>query len=127
VTVDYLDLDDLLAAATAAIGRTPDVRDYGLLESALARPKASVFGTDAYLALTGKAAALMHSIVNSHPLVDGNKRLGWFAANLFLGLNGVELNASEDASYDLVTAVASGRMDDVGKIAEAFDVCSRPA
>jgi death-on-curing protein len=71
----HLDLDDLLAAAEAAVGRAPEVRDYGLLESALARPQSTVFGEDAYPGLHEKAAALLHSLVSNHALIDGNKRL----------------------------------------------------
>lgn len=57
--IDYLDLDDVLAAAEAHLGHPPDVSDYGLLESALARPQATVFGDDAYPDIHGKAAALL--------------------------------------------------------------------
>lgn len=57
--VDYLDLDDLVAAAEVAVSGRPKVRDWGLLESSLARAKASVFGEDAYPGLNGKAAALL--------------------------------------------------------------------
>ncbi len=52
------------------------VRDAGLLASALARPSASMFGTDAYATFDRKAAALLESLVRNHPLVDGNKRTG---------------------------------------------------
>ena len=72
---EYLDLDDLLVIARAAIGEDVVVRDYGLLESALARPRASVFGQDAYSDLHLKATALLHSLARNHALIDGNKRL----------------------------------------------------
>ncbi|HVQ49027.1 MAG TPA: type II toxin-antitoxin system death-on-curing family toxin, partial [Mycobacterium sp.] len=65
MSVDYLELDDLLVAASAFLGHRPEVRDYGLLESALARPQASVFGEDAYPTLHEKAAALLDSLVNN--------------------------------------------------------------
>jgi death-on-curing protein len=65
--IEYLDLDDLMAAADVAIGGSPEVRDCGLLESALARPRASVFGEDAYPSLNEKAAALLHSLVSARP------------------------------------------------------------
>ena len=73
----FLTLEDALAAAQAYLGRRPEVRDYGLLESALLRPQCSVFGQDAYPDLDHKAAALLSSLVGNHALVDGNKRLGW--------------------------------------------------
>ena len=73
----YLDLETLLVVAERAIGGEPLVRDYGLLESALARPRTTVFGEDAYGPMFLKAAALMHSLVSNRALVDGNKRLAW--------------------------------------------------
>ncbi|MGN6721881.1 MAG: type II toxin-antitoxin system death-on-curing family toxin [Marmoricola sp.] len=116
--VVYLDLDDLLAAAEAIHGRPADVRDYGLLESALARPRASVFGEDAYPDLDQKSAALLASLVGNHALVDGNKRLGLLAVYLFYGLNGRSLRqASDDELFDLVLDVATRRVPDVTSIA----------
>ena len=116
--IEYLDLDDLVAAAEVAVGRHPEVRDWGLLESALARPKASVFGEDAYPSLNGKAAALLPSLVTNHALVDGNKRLGLVAVLLFYGMNGYDLTATEDERVDLIRAIADGRLSEVAKIAE---------
>lgn len=115
---DYLDLDDLLAASAAALGPAPEVRDWGLLESALARPRASVFGEDAYPDLPTKAAALLDSVVNKHALVDGNKRTGFVATALFLGLNGLIIGGSDDARYRLVMDVAEGALSGVPAIAE---------
>jgi death-on-curing protein len=94
------------------------VRDYGLLESALARPQATAFGADAYPALEEKAAALLHSVVRNHALIDGNKRLGLAATIAFLGLNGRRLTLTNDEAYALVMAVAEGDLDDVPAIAE---------
>lgn len=116
--VEYLDLDDLVAAAAVAVGQPPEVRDWGLLESALARPKASVFGADAYLSLHQKAAALLHSLVTNHALVDGNKRLGLVAVLLFYGMNGCDLTATQDERVELIMEIADGRLSDVEKIAE---------
>ena len=110
--LDYLDLEDLLALARRLLGDPPPVRDIGLLASAVARPRASVFGQDAYPDIWTKAAALLQSIVSNHALVDGNKRLGWLATAVFLYLNGtrVELARNDDV-YDLVIGVASGEAD----------------
>ncbi len=113
----YLDRADLAAAAAAALDAPMVVRDWGLLESALARPRTSVFGEDAYVTVWDKAAALLHSLVRNHALVDGNKRLGITATALLLHRNGVELRFEEDEAYDLVIAVAEGRLD-VPEIAE---------
>ena len=115
---EYLDLDDLLAIAREATGSDALVRDYGLLESALARPQASVFGQDAYPDLYVKAAALLHSLCLNHALVDGNKRLAWAACRVFLGVNDQWIQATEDERFDLVIEVASGGLSDLEKIAE---------
>ena len=78
----YLDLDDLLHIAGTVLPSL-DVRDIGLLESALARPQASAFGSDAYPELHTKAAALLHSVASNHGLVDGNMRLALAATIAF--------------------------------------------
>ncbi len=114
---DHLDLDDLLAAADSAVGGRAQVRDLGLLEAALARPRASVYGADAYPSLDEKAAALLHSLVTSHPLVDGNKRLGWVAVRLFYLLNDADIDAPVDDAFELVVGIADGSIDDVPTIA----------
>ncbi len=114
--IEYLDLDDLLAAADAAVGGRAIVRDLGLLQAAAARPQATAFGEDAYPELDQKAAALLHSIVSGHPLADGNKRLGWVATRLFYLLNGSNLAVPADDAFALVIAIAAGAMDDVGAI-----------
>ena len=83
------------------------VRDPGLLLSALARPQTSLFGADAYPTLPLKTAALMDSLVNNHPMMDGNKRSSWFAANLFLELNGFELTAETDDAFAFILRIAT--------------------
>jgi len=123
---EFLDLDDLLVIATDAISSPPLVRDYGLLEAALARPAAIVFGSDAYPAIHAKAAALLHSLAANHALVDGNERLALLATYVFLDLNGHELNATQEAAYSLVISVADGTLSDVEKIAERLAAWSRP-
>lgn len=114
--IEHLDLDDLLAAAEAALGRPAEVRDAGILEAATARTRASVYGADAYPSFADKAAALLHSIVIGHALVDGNKRLGWVAVRLFCRLNGRDLRAPIDEAFDLVAAIAEGSIRDVAAI-----------
>jgi death-on-curing protein len=114
---EHLDLDDLLAAAAAALGRPPEVRDIGILEAAVARTRASVYGEDAYPDLDAKAAALLHSIVTGHALIDGNKRLGWVAVRLLYRLNERDLRAPIDDAFDLVAAIADGSLRDVAAIA----------
>jgi death-on-curing protein len=115
----HLTLEQALRIARAAVGGPVFVRDLGLLDAAVNRPRATAFGQDAYPDLLTKAAALMHSLARNHPLVDGNKRLAWLATYVFLAKNGVELDPVDDnAAYHLVIAVASGELDDVEAIAE---------
>ena len=71
----HLTLEELLLVADRAVAGDVVIRDVGLLEAALARPRATAFGSDAYPTLTDKAAALLHSLAKNHALVDGNKRL----------------------------------------------------
>ena len=115
---EHLDLDDLLVAAEAALGGPPTVRDIGILEAAVARTRASVYGEDAYPDLHAKAAALLHSIVTGHALLDGNKRLGWVSVRLFYRLNGSDLRVPVEEAFDLVAAVAEGSLRDVADIAD---------
>jgi death-on-curing protein len=109
--IEFLDLDDLVTLARRLLGDPPPIRDIGLLGSAAARPQTTVGGRDAYPDLCEKAAALLHSIVNNHALVDGNKRLGWLAAAVFLEINGASVaHASNDDVYELVMSVATGEL-----------------
>ncbi len=88
------------------------MRDWGLLQSAVARPQTSVFGEDAYPTLFEKAAALLHSVSSNHSLVDGNKRAGWASAVVFLDINGHPLMEplDEDAAEEFVLAVAQSQL-----------------
>lgn len=120
--VEYLTLGDLVGLVRRLdVG---PIRDVGLLDAAVARPRSSAFGSDAYPSLALKAAALLHSLVRNHALADGNKRLGWLAAVVFLDLNGQPVHVDHDAAFDLVMAVAEGRIDVAG-IAERLDTRSR--
>jgi death on curing protein len=119
--VIFLDVEDLLYVAKRATGAPVEVRDIGLLESAAARPRASAFGADAYPTLHDKAAALLHSIVRNHALVDGNKRLGLAAVIAFYGLNGRRLTMTNDEAYDFVIKVAAGQIDDVAEISRRLE------
>lgn len=115
---EFLDLEDLLDIAREAVGNNVVVGDYGLLASALARPRASVFGQDAYPDLHLKAAALLHSLARNHALVDGNKRLAWTACRTFLAINAHWISAPEDERFDFVIGVATGAMTGLDEIAE---------
>jgi death-on-curing protein len=101
VTV-FLEPEHLLETADVAAGPGVVVRDSGLLTAAAGRPAASFAGKEAYPRLEDKVAALLHSLVGNHALVDGNKRLAWLATYVFLDLNGVVLEAPDDDAFDLV-------------------------
>jgi death-on-curing protein len=107
--VEYLTLEDILGLVRR-LSAGP-VRDVGLLDAAVLRPRSSAFGEDAYPTLPLKAAALLHSIVSNHALVDGNKRLGWLATTVFLDINGETVELVDDEAFELVLAVAEGYLD----------------
>jgi death-on-curing protein len=117
----YLTVEQALRIARAAVGGPLEMRDVGLLESAVHRPRASVLGQDAYPDLFSKAGALLHSLARNHPLVDGNKRLAWLATWVFLAKNGTILDPDDDAAYELVVAVADGSIGDVEAITRTLE------
>ncbi|WP_199034536.1 type II toxin-antitoxin system death-on-curing family toxin [Glycomyces salinus] len=115
----YLSTESLIDLVKVAVGPEAKIRDVGLLESAAARPQTRLFGEDAYETLVEKAAALLHSVVSNHPLVDGNKRLGFVAAATFLSINGIELRDPDEVegdAYQLIIEVASGQLTSVDEI-----------
>lgn len=117
----YLDLGDVLAVARAVLKSEPVVRDVGLLEAAVGRPRTTLFGRDAYPTLAEKGAALLHSLVANHSLLDGNKRVGVVAMILFFQLNGRRVAMSDDDLYSLTMSIASGTLSDVATIAARID------
>ncbi len=124
--VEYLDVEDLVDLAARLLGDPPPIRDLGLLGSAAARPQTTVLGEDAYPDIWTKAAALLHSVVKNHALVDGNKRLGWLATGIFMELNGITTTAiPNDDVYDFVMAVAIGH-EDVDELAARLHHLARP-
>jgi death on curing protein len=96
-------------------------RSTSITVAACARPRASVLGDEAYSTLGLKAAALLHSLARNHALVDGNKRLAWLAAVVFLDLNGHTVDLDDDAAFELVMAAADGHLD-VEQIAQRLVV-----
>nr|WP_203594261.1 type II toxin-antitoxin system death-on-curing family toxin [Streptomyces sp. SID9124] len=113
--------EDVLVIAEHAC---PDMqivlRDAGLLESAVHRPSASMFGQEAYPDVLGKAAALLQSLAVNHPFFDGNKRTAWLSCVTFLAMNGVDLLPDIDAAERLVIAVATGETDEVEVIVKGL-------
>jgi death on curing protein len=124
--VIYLTLPELLYIAERVLGTEPPVRDYGLLEAAAARPRATAFGAEAYPGLDSKAAALLHSIARNHALIDDNKRLALAAVIAFYGVNGRRLTLTNDQAYDLIIDVAAGRLDSVKDIAARLSTATEP-
>lgn len=96
----------LLQASSGASG----IRDLGVLESAVAQPKATFDRVDLYPTLVEKAAALVFSLVQGHPFVDGNKRVGHAAMETFLVLNGTEIDAPVEEQERLMLDLAAGRV-----------------
>jgi death-on-curing protein len=123
----HLTTEQALRIARRAVGGPVQVRDLGLLDAAVNRPRASVFGQDAYPDVFTKAAALLHSLARNYPLVDGNKRLAWVATYVFCAKNGIELDPAADDAYAFVVGVAAGEIDDVAVIADALRGWARPA
>jgi death-on-curing protein len=115
--VIFLTRAEILRVAQRSLGPDVQVRDHGLLESAVARPATTVFGQDAYPTLDAKAAALLHSLARNHSLVDGNKGLALAGVIASYGMNGRRLTLTNDEAYDLIISVASGTLDAVDGIA----------
>ncbi|HEX2164019.1 MAG TPA: type II toxin-antitoxin system death-on-curing family toxin [Thermoanaerobaculia bacterium] len=92
-------------------GGSHGIRDLGALESALAQRRMSFGGEDLYPTVVEKAAALGFSLVQNHPFLDGNKRVGHAAVETFLVLNGFEIAAATDEQEQLMLALAAGDLD----------------
>jgi death-on-curing protein len=106
--VEYLGTEDLIDLVTLLLGDPAPLRDVGLLNAAAARPATTAVGEDAYPTIWLKAAALLHSVVRNHALVDGNKRLGWLATATFLEINGIAASGAPNGGvYELVMDMAS--------------------
>ena len=99
---------DLYGRVLVAGGGSSAIRDLGALESALAQPRATFDDVELYPTLVEKAAALGFSLIRNHPFVDGNKRIGHAALEVFLVLNGQQLDASVDDAEHVILGVAAG-------------------
>jgi death-on-curing protein len=119
IEFEYLDLEDVIEMdLTLDVG---PIRDVGLLDSALNRPRSRVFGSDAYPTLSLKAAALLHSMTNNHALVDGNKGVAWLSTVVFCDLHGGAPQLSDAEAFQLVWDIASSDLD-VEAIAERLQL-----
>ncbi|HSN96637.1 MAG TPA: type II toxin-antitoxin system death-on-curing family toxin [Candidatus Nanopelagicales bacterium] len=109
----YLTLTEVLflhGRVLVASGGAAGVRDLRALEAALAQPKATFGGEDLYPTVFAKAATLCYSLVQGHPFVDGNKRVGHASMEVFLVLNGYELKADVDEQERVMLSLASGAL-----------------
>ena len=107
--IRYIDIEDI-ASLIAHLGIGP-IRDVGLIESSLHRPRAVVFGMETYPDLLEKAAALLHSLARNHALFDGNKRIAWASMALFLRLNGLRVRANTLENLEFMLACARGDLE----------------
>jgi len=111
--IKYLSSEQILAIHEALIkryGGSHGIRDRGLLESAVFRPQAAVFGEEAYPTLFEKCAVLGYSIIQNHPFLDGNKRAGFAAMHLMLLINGYDLASTTEEEIGMTEDAASGKM-----------------
>ena len=124
-TPKFLSLDEVLelhADQISSFGGTPGLRDEGLLESALAQPKATFGGQFLHPTISEQAAAYLYHIAMNHPFIDGNKRTAFAVTDTFLRLNGCALNLTDDRAYDLVMRVARGTMTKE-ELSREFESC----
>jgi death-on-curing protein len=109
----YLTLGEVVVLHRSIVERSggaAGLRDLGALESALAQPRHTFDGVDLYPSLLQKAAALGYSLVQNHPFLDGNKRTAHAAMEVFLVLNGFEIEAPIDLQEQLMLGLAAGRV-----------------
>ena len=111
--IRYLSLEEVLELHRLVLqqsGGLHGVRDLGGLESAVAQPQMTFGGQDLYPCLPTKAAALAFSLIRNHPFFDGNKRIGHLAMEMFLVLNGHELDAGVDEQERIILGLAAGEL-----------------
>ena len=106
-------VDDILELHKNSIrdyGGSEGIRDFALLESAIARPFQSFDGITLYTDIYSKAAALLESLIVNHPFVDGNKRTGFAALVTFLYNYQVELTESEEEIYSFIIRISTSEI-----------------
>ncbi|BDA80230.1 death-on-curing protein [Leptospira kobayashii] len=109
----FLSLEDILIIHSNQIelyGGSAEIRDLGLLQSAISQPLASFDGVNFHDSIFDKAAAYLFHICKNHPFIDGNKRVALATSLVFLDLNGFEVLDPNEILYDLVIAVAEGNI-----------------
>ena len=109
----YLTLNEVLEIHSRVIEQSGGIRgvqNIGALESSLAQPRMTFGGEDLYPTIVEKASALGFSIISNHPFTDGNKRVGHAAIEIFLILNGYEINATIDEQEEIILEVAGSNL-----------------
>lgn len=128
-TADRVSVGDLLDIHDRVVnsldGAAAGVRDEGAIEAAIARPESAFGGVDFYPTPHAKAAALMESIIQRHPFVDGNKRTGLLSAAFSLDQAGYRLNAPQPKQTEIAVQVAEHRLD-VDGLAQWLEENSQP-
>ncbi|MDJ0798179.1 MAG: type II toxin-antitoxin system death-on-curing family toxin [Calothrix sp. MO_167.B12] len=110
----YLTLEEVLELYHRIIeqsGGAAGISNLGRLESAIAQPQMTFAGEELYLTIVEKASALGFSLIQNHPFIDGNKRIGHAAMEVFLVLNGFEIDAGVDEQEQVILQLASGKLD----------------
>lgn len=111
--MEYLSYEEVIAIHNAVIaqhGGSAGLRDYGALASSVDQPLASFGDFEAFPTVVEKAAALCYYLVENHPFVDGNKRVGHASMEVLLRKNGYLVNAPVDEQEMIVLNVASGTL-----------------
>ncbi len=113
MSIRYLELDEVLRVHERVIrqyGGSPEMRDLGLLESAVATPRQTMLGEELYPDVVSKAAILLYLLIKNHPFVDGNKRTGLLCLLRFLAVNGFALDVADDDLYQFTLDVATSTL-----------------
>ena len=111
--MEYISLEEVLYLHDIIIAETggaEGIRDFGLLHSAIERPKASFAGRDLYFDVSSKAASLLYSLILNHPFIDGNKRTAIACFIRFLDINGIVLKTDQKQLIDLVLRIERKKM-----------------
>lgn len=119
-----LSLEDLVEVAQRTVGPDARIRDVGLLSAALARVEARALGRDVYPSVEERAAALLHSLATTAPLVSGNRPFAWAATAVYLARRGHPCTLTDAQAVDLVTDVLTGRVETVEAIADRLRAAS---
>jgi death-on-curing protein len=107
----YLSVNDIITLyerVMAQSGGLMGIRELAVLESAVLQARQTFDGNDLYPSLLEKASALCYGLIQNHPFLDGNKRIGHAAMEVFLLLNGIEIDADIDEQERLILGIASG-------------------